>query len=300
MPSFGIWTPIVWNGSQFVTQYSQTYSSTDGVNWTGNGINNTPPAMASAVETGSGYLGAVDGILSLAISPDFANWTSQSLASGPTSPVNEMIYAGGKYIAVGGTPFLDTGASILESSGGLGWTSVYTSSAGSSLMTVAYGNGLYVAAGSDMNGNSLWLSSPDGLSWTAIAIPPAGALASDLAYGNGVFVAFVGNCRAKAGGICSASVSTDGKTWVSHALPAADQGPTNLAFGGGRFVTLTDSGSNNSAMAYNKYRWGNLDRRQLLYRATIHEFQPASRFGKRIRRCWDLLPTLHGPGVAVC
>lgn len=250
LPSFGTWTPIVWNGSQFVTQNSQTYSSTDGVNWIGNGINNNAPAMTSAVATGSGYFGAVVGILGLATSPDFADWTSQSLASGPTSPLNYMIYAGGKYIAVGGAPLLDTGASILESSDGLGWTSVYASSTGSALTTVAYGNGLYVAAGSDMNGNSLWLSSPDGLDWTAIATPPAGALVSDLAYGNGVFVAFVGNCREQAGGICSAAVSTDGKIWVSHALPVVDQGPTNLAFGGGRFVMITNSGSNNSATAY--------------------------------------------------
>ncbi|MHB8404148.1 MAG: sialidase family protein [Gammaproteobacteria bacterium] len=251
LPPFGIWVPIVWNGSQFVTQYSQTYTSTDGVNWTGNGIDNNTPTMASAVVTGSGYLGAVYGILNLATSPDFADWTSQSLASGPASPLNDMIYAGGKYIAVGGS-HLGTGASILESSDGLGWTSIYVGAAGSDLTTVAYGNGLYVAAGTDMNGNTLWLSSTDGLSWTAIATPPAGALASDLAFGNGVFVTFVGNCRETADGTCNAAVSTDGKTWVTHAMPTADQAPENLAFGSsGRFATLTDSNSNNSVTVYN-------------------------------------------------
>jgi len=245
LPPFGLWTPIVWNGSQFVTQSalnSQTYTSTAGVNWTGNGVSNNAPEIASAVVTGSGYLGAVYGILRFATSPDFADWTSQSLASGPASFLNDMIYAGGKYITVGGS-------SILESSDGLAWTSIYVSAAGS-ITTVAYGNGLYVAAGTDINDNSLWLSSPDGLNWTAIATPPAGVVASDLAFGNGVFVAFVGNCQETSDGTCSAEVSMDGKTWVTHAMPPADQGPANLAFGDGEFVTLTGSNSNNSVTVY--------------------------------------------------
>lgn len=242
--------PIVWNGTGFVMQNGQTYTSSDGINWTGNGISKTGPALTSAVAAGSGYLAAVHGPLSLATSPDFATWTTQSFASGVTNAGwNDVVYGGGQYVAVGIAYYntLYPGSAILESNDGLNWNQVYASGTSSTtsstppLLTVAYGNGQYVAAGNDwLNAgghDSLWLSSPDGISWSPITNPPSGLPVSDLAYGNGMFVVFVGNCES--GGTCGAAVSSDGKNWTNNSMPSNLQNQRNLAFGNGKFVTLT-------------------------------------------------------------
>ena len=74
------------------------------------------------------------------------------------------------------------------SESGVGTTWTLCTSQGNSLFGVTYGNGLFVAVGSD----GTILTSPDGVNWTAQA-SGTGSDLNGVTYGNGLFVAVGGS-----------------------------------------------------------------------------------------------------------
>lgn len=187
----------------------------------------------------SALLLAAYGSAAFAQSP---TWTTVYSATGASAiGFNQVIYAGGQYVAVGDTT--DGHAAIVESTDGETWNSAYMSSSAAELGHVAYGNGIYVATSGtglqlmDPIPAATWLWSADGVTWNAIPTPPQGDARTDIVYGNGRFVVMTLSSGAKA----FISTSTDGQTWITAALPpdiGGVIGDYNLGFTGVRFVVL--------------------------------------------------------------
>lgn len=241
---------VLWDSTRFVTlsnigqpsvlTYS-VYTSPDGITWTKGASVSTPQDTGYSLAhlsphaiaaTGSGYIGAGPQAVNILQSADFATWTTGFAGTGPTTNFTDLIYAGGRYVAVGGTN--GTSAGIMESADGVAWSSVYTGTG--ALGTVAYGNGIYVATGS----SGPWLASTDGVTWNAVSNPPP-PLVSSLDYGNGNFVGFTGDCTTSPCSGVASVTSQDGKSWVTHPLPAGFVNAfayDDIGYTGMRFVAL--------------------------------------------------------------
>ncbi|WP_337099389.1 InlB B-repeat-containing protein [Paenibacillus sp. YIM B09110] len=143
--------------------------------------------------------------------------------------VNNLIYADGKFVAVGvGKDFLGRSVGeIWTSEDGLSWESYKTNSL-YELYGVAYGNSLYVAVGKSGG----IVTSRDGITWTNQYSNTNNYLL-DVAYGEGQFVA-VGM-----GG--TVLTSNDGISWTPQA-----SGVTNalsgIAYGNGVYVAVGATG----------------------------------------------------------
>jgi hypothetical protein len=220
--------------SPFVTP-NASYSSPDGIAWTL--LSSSLPSDIRLVgphsftTMGSTYTSVASGALQIARSTDFVNWSTVfSGSSGPKFDLADITYGGGHFVAVGHTS--NGLPAIMESTDGSAWTTALSSGTPSDLTTVAFGKGLYVAAGSGD-----WFSSPDAVAWTAITAHPE-TVHTDVVYGNGMFLAFAGGATVS---------STDGKTWTTGVkAPAA-----TLAYDGTRFVSVgSDSGETGKAPVY--------------------------------------------------
>lgn len=187
-------------------------------------------------------------------------WTQENPVSGTgtTADIFQVIYAGGRYVAVtaGGT---SQDAEIMESADGVTWNTVYQDKTGLvGLSTVAYGNGIYVAMGGyTANGflfpNGYALVSPDGINWTVTTTKAAsgggmGAPVSDVVYGNGEFAVFTSSCDPLSGNCYPSAVistSSDGVQWDFRepvGSGAFSSAGGNLGFADGKFVTLVTTG----------------------------------------------------------
>ena len=102
----------------------------------------------------------------------------------------------------------------------------------STWVSVAYGNGVFVAIAN----TGAAATSPDGITWTARTLP-ATATWRSVAYGAGVFMAVVSD------GIAAAT-SPDGITWTARTLPATATW-RSVAYGNGAFAAI----AYNSAIA---------------------------------------------------
>ena len=123
---------------------------------------------------------------------------------------------------------------------GINWTS-RTSAADNSWLSVAYGNGLFVAVAQTGTGNRV-MSSPDGINWTS----RTSAADNDwygVAYGNGLFVAV-----ANTGTGNRVMSSPDGINWTIR-TSAADNNWRGVAYGNGLFVAVAYSGTGNRVMS---------------------------------------------------
>lgn len=245
-PTNSVSAEVTWNGTQFVTwgrnpagSFS-VYTSTDGSHWTqGGAVTGPAPSVASIpllapvsqhalAFTGTGYVAVGGAPLTLVQSPDYAAWTSSfSGASGPGVVSNDLLFAGGRFIAAGHTQANKANfAAIMESADGAKWNEVYSGTINTDISALAYGNGVYVAVGSP------WLYSTDGSNWTTI-LGQAGT--GHIAYGNGMFVVTQGD---------SVSTSRDGRSWTTQALSSSLVAATDervLGYNGTRFVIVGDT-----------------------------------------------------------
>jgi hypothetical protein len=152
------------------------------------------------------------------------------------NPLRAVAFGNGRRIAVG-----ENGA-VLVSSDGQTWTTKHLGK-GIHLKAVAYGNGLFVAAGNaefnEFRGPVIF-TSPDGLTWTARDVSAQSEIAG-LAFGNGVFVA-VGAFTYQYYGIALIFTSTDGVSWQKRYLGGDLTGAilSAITFGNGRFVAVSD------------------------------------------------------------
>ena len=129
----------------------------------------------------------------------------------------------------------------LLTAGGETWTQ-RTMPASEYWRSVTYGNGLFVAVGSQSN---IAATSPDGITWTLRALPES-AFWYSVTYGNGVFVAVAYNSNI-------AATSPDGITWTQRTLPAAANW-YSVTYGNGLFVAV-GSQSNIAATSPDGITW---------------------------------------------
>jgi hypothetical protein len=198
------------NGNLFVTVgYSGIIlTSADGLNWTTRNSNITAN-LFSIVYGNKQFVAVGDGGVILTSSDGIA-WATKS--SGITTMLASVTFGGNQFVAVGGN------STMLTSPDGSSWTVRNPNVNGLNLISVAYGNGLFVVAGQPGVYNT-FLTSSDAITWTSETLDttygfsPNGIYGPGLyciVYGNGQFVATAGNIGAS--GIIL--VSSDGKNWT--------------------------------------------------------------------------------------
>lgn len=210
---------------------------------------------------------------SVLASTDLTTWNTRSIpsrlmAAATSSPPaattnysftsnqwNSFAYGNGRLVAIrsapiaatGGTTFAD-GTSAVTSDGGQTWTfgAMPQSVSGAVLpvnwLSIAYGNGMFMAIGPSNGANTQVVASRslDGLSWSSniTTIANTGFNAGQLAYGNGVW-AFIYTDT----GSWTVSYSTNqGNTW-SNVTPFATTAKS-IAYGNGVFVVVGADGTN--------------------------------------------------------
>ena len=131
---------------------------------------------------------------------------------------------------------------VMTSRDGITWTS-RTSAADNAWFSVAYGNGLWVAVSNTGTGNRV-MTSPDGITWTS-RTAAADIFWNSVAYGNGLWVAVSDN---ETGNITNrVMTSPDGITWTSRTA-AADNDWRSVAYGDGLWVAVSQTGTGNRVM----------------------------------------------------
>src|SRR5262249_14436381 len=157
-------------------------------------------------------------------SPDGVVWTSQ--VSGAMNPLTDVVWGNGRFVAVGGassTPL------VVTSTDGIIWSpGIFLPANAPGLMTVTFGNGLFVAD----NGTAA-----DGMNWTALPESFGRLAPFGIGYGQGVFVT-VGWW---AGGSYNAiRYSTNGTNWIQGqgADVGEEQGFFGVTWANGQFVAV--------------------------------------------------------------
>ncbi len=238
-PDGGNWTPrtsnsnyygisgLVWNGSEFVAVGGGgvILTSPDGITWTSIVPGAGSAHNLSAVGWNGMQFVAVGQAGTVRTSPDGIHWTTRT--SGTTADLAGVVWAGAKWVAVGGN-------TVLTSADGITWTA-QTGVTSNFLLAVGCKSSELVALGGNVT-----LTSADGVSWTQHNNVTYRLNA--LLWNGSEFVA-VGD-----GG--KIAVSTDGSVWTSRTQNVLDvPGRYEPSVGGigwfavkGEFVAVTNQG----------------------------------------------------------
>ena len=163
-------------------------------------------------------------------STDGINWTDSTIPLYPLSGnqnYSVLAYGLDKFVAATGTGV----ERFAWSYDGITWNKVLNSWENVAWLSMTYGNGLFVALGS----NAVGCVSSNGINWTQISLPQANSWRS-VVYGNGVFVAVSSD------GTNRVMTSSNGINWTLRNA-AANNYWQSIAYGSGIFV----AGSGESA-----------------------------------------------------
>jgi hypothetical protein len=153
---------VTWATDRFVAVGvdGTVVTSPNGVNWTLQAQASTDSFTAVGASptliVGATFPYSGSQLRLLASSDGGATWTTAAI---DLAAFNEIVYAGGRFVAVG---FYETATSI----DGVVWTS--SAQVPSLIQSVVYAGNQYVAVGSDGNSVGTVLTSPDGLDWTIV------------------------------------------------------------------------------------------------------------------------------------
>lgn len=153
---------IVWTGSRFIVNnglYDCAYS-TNGITWTGL-YGTTSTTNYKVAYSGSTYVvvGGQNGVVGTIItSTDGTTWVPR--VSGTTQLINDVIWSGTQFVAVGNTGYIST------SPDGITWT-IRTSGTGGNLNTITYNGTTFVARNASA---STIVTSTDGITWSASTV----------------------------------------------------------------------------------------------------------------------------------
>lgn len=172
-------------------------------------------------------------------------WTTRSFPETLSHP--RVVYAGGQFLLADGDP---NDGSLYTSPDGFTWTKRTVSPKFKHVFDFAYGNGVYVATGQNINipssGMPRMFYSTDAITWTETNPLPIYGNHWSIAFGAGKFVASMGGCNGGATGKC-VIYSTNGIDWTLATTPDVGQGPiTNIAdtlFDGTQFYTVSGGGA---------------------------------------------------------
>jgi hypothetical protein len=181
-----------------------------------------------AAAYGAGLVVAVGTNGTAAYSSDGIGWTSVSLGAGiSTDTVTDIIFANGKFVAV--TAQAAGADNVSTSTDGINWTTQVTPST-EQLHSVAYGAGVYVAAG---NSGTIY-SSPDGATWTSRTSGFGVTAVEKVVYVNGLFIA--------CGDAGKLSTSPDGITWTFQTSTFGAEEVLSAFYGNGLYVIVGNAG----------------------------------------------------------
>lgn len=154
------------------------------------------------------------GIDQVMSSTDGVNWTTQTDGLVAGQDWNSMIFADGLFVAVSAHPNSTNGDQVMTSPDGINWT--YRPSPLGTWVSVAYGDGTFVAVGNAQASDPIVMTSPDGTAWTAQSTPDNTTQLNSVAFGDGTFVA-----AAYQVGTLGYQVMTsnNGVDWVGHTVP---------------------------------------------------------------------------------
>lgn len=230
---------------------NRVMTSPDGITWT--------PRSASAANAWSGICSgnpgggeilvavSLGGTNRVMTSTNGTAWTARSAAS--ARQWQAVAFNGSNLFCAVANDGAAASGKIMTSPDGINWTS-RTAPSTAALVSIAYGDGLWVAVGNDVI-----VTSPDGVTWTSRTVPTTNTNMIGIAYGNltfsgdapeeGIFMAISSSFNELA-------VSSDGIIWTKRSFPADAIGggfpvyrvPHGIAFGVGRFVMVLDD--NNS------------------------------------------------------
>jgi hypothetical protein len=177
----------------------------------------------------------------LATSPDGVTWTEQTPPAG--SSWTSSIFAQGKFVALSGTDSEQFPTNVMTSSDGLNWNlSRDGLTPGSLWLSLAYGNGTFVAGSFGTLSSTYMATSPDAVTWTPVALPVGSPGIVKLAFGNGAFVAVQSSNGVQ--DVRSLLRSTNGVDWQEQALPSsASPELVAVAFGRGQFIAVGGKGT---------------------------------------------------------
>jgi hypothetical protein len=181
-------------------------STNAGIDWFLLPINLPDYRGAMAVTEGDGQFVAVGWSGNILTSRDGLQWMRGR--GGAQTPYEEfwaVTYGGGQFVAVGFQGYTNPATIAATSADGIHWEK-FTIPFDTTPRNVAYGNGLYVAAGAPVS-----MYSSNGRDWT----PLSGVLAQGIAYGSGQFIATTSTTQ---GGYRS----SNGVNWTEIPLPGLE------------------------------------------------------------------------------
>lgn len=194
------------------------FVSTNGVNWGPIPSGLTGFGGIKAVTEGPGMFVAVGHNGLILSSPDGRQWSQ--LRTDLRDEHWAVIYAGGQFVSVGFHSASNGPALALTSNDGVHWER-FVQPFATTPRNVAYGQGIYVAAGWPVS-----MSSTNGRDWT----PLNSVGASGIAYGGGQFVATAQT---------TGHISSNGVDWAPIVLPATPSGSGNYytaSYANGTFI----------------------------------------------------------------
>jgi hypothetical protein len=240
------WAKVAYGNGLFVavgdTGADRVMTSPDGISWTAQSVLSNDDIWTD-VSYGNGLFVAVaEAGDRVATSPDGVTWTAVA-AAGNNDGWSSVAYGNDRFVAVaysgtdrvlvststigGGAPLAAVGSQWATS----------TPTANELWITVAYGNGRFVALGAS-GPNRVNISDDGGVSWTGHSGPADGNFWTDIEYANGTFVAVAidgtGNNRI--------ATSPDGIAWTYRNGRVANSW-YQVEYGNGRFVALSNDGS---------------------------------------------------------
>jgi hypothetical protein len=225
---------VVYGGGVFVAVGDSGVSvSPDGINW--NKSAGAPKNLRGVAFGGGKYVVVGDSGAIFVSADDGSSWTDRSHNDRGTM-LGGVAYGNGSFVAIGRS---SVGvASIQISADGENWEDIQQTgwTVGSYPVSVSFGDGLFVAAGSDDN----WRlrSSGNGEFWNNIIAQPAWSnyRIVSVSYANGKFVAS-GNSTAS-----SAVFSSDsGNNWTM--MSTTTRRINSATFAKGFYITVSDSGN---------------------------------------------------------
>lgn len=266
IPTTGTWLPLT-GGTYLQSSYTALYAQlgliADRSNISGVYTTSTPSSLGTfpSMAFGAGvYVAVLQGTSTAYSSPDGITWTARSLGTSQTW--NKVIFANGIFLAVANastaaatsTDGITWTARTLPSASnwrsaafgaglfvigsdsttwatspdGISWTARTGPAGTTSLGGVFFGNGIFLAFSSSVNGNAH--TSADGINWTTRTMPLAENLTATTS-GGGLFVAF-----SQATG--SSQVTADGINWRVGTLPSLSgvNGYSFMIFAAGFYV----------------------------------------------------------------
>lgn len=233
LDAFGEIKSSAFAAGQFVAAQSKSFlRSTNGTVWEAVDAPEFRGTLQGIAGSAAGRFVAVGAAGALLRSDEARTWTVVS--NSPRDEIQDMQYAGGRFVAVGGTPYYLGGpvgsAVVLTSINGIDWHASLTNLV-SQLSAASSGNGQWVVCGDD---GGIY-TSDDAMNWTDHSLPPTTHDLRHLVYGNGRFVAFAASRDL-------VYHSANGADWVSADLPQASA-VQEARFLNGRFTAVDYRGN---------------------------------------------------------